>query len=71
MTKEHQQQRAVLTWKQLPTGYWHVRGLGPCNWTQPPDWPVADMEYLRLHAHPEVSEVFIRVARDVAKQMGG
>ncbi len=47
--------------KQLATGYWHVRGIGPCNWAQPPTWPCSE-ETLREHAFPEASEEFIRAA---------
>jgi hypothetical protein len=28
-----------ITYKRLPSGYWHIRGRGPCNWAQPPHWP--------------------------------
>lgn len=47
--------------KQLPSGWWHVRGRGPCNWSQPMHWP-CDEETLRRCAHPEASEEFIREA---------
>ena len=45
----------------LPSGYYHVRGRGPNNWAQPPQWPCSE-EALREHAHPEASEKFIRDA---------
>jgi hypothetical protein len=25
--------------RQLDSGYWHLRGPGPCNWAQPQRWP--------------------------------
>lgn len=46
---------------QLPSGYWHIRGRGPCNWSQPPCWP-CDEAALRAHAHPEAGERFLRMA---------
>lgn len=46
---------------QLSSGYYHVRGRGPCNYSQPPYWP-ADKETLRQHAHPEASEAFLEAA---------
>lgn len=48
----------AITVKRLDTGYWHIRGHGPCNFAQPPVWP-CDVETLREHAHPEASETFI------------
>jgi len=47
--------------RRLPSGYYHVRGRGPCNWSQPPVWPCSD-ETLRLHAFPQASEAFIQTA---------
>ena len=46
---------------RLANGWWHVRGHGPCNWAQPPEWP-CDETTLRRHAFPEASEPFIRAA---------
>jgi hypothetical protein len=46
-----------MTIKQLPSGYWHIRGEGPCEWSQPPHWP-CDEQTLREHAFPEASERF-------------
>lgn len=51
----------TLTIRRLDSGYWHVRGRGPCNWTQPPVWP-CDAETLRAYAHPEASEAFLHAA---------
>ena len=47
--------------KKLESGYWHVRGNGPCEWAQPPHYP-CDEETLRAHAFPEDSDKFIREA---------
>ena len=48
-----------ITAERLSTGWWHIRGQGPCNWAQPPTWP-CDEATLREHAFPEASESFIR-----------
>jgi hypothetical protein len=45
--------------RQLESGYFHIRGRGPCNWAQPPSWPCSE-EMLRQHAFPEASDAFIR-----------
>ena len=50
-----------ITVRQLESGYWHVRGIGPCNWVQPKRWPCDEAE-LRRSAFPEASEAFIRAA---------
>lgn len=47
--------------KVLPSGYYHIRGDGPCNWAQPPYWPCS-IEVLRAHAFPEASDGFLREA---------
>jgi len=47
----------TITITQLPSGYWHIRGRGPCNWAQPPHWPCSE-EVLRAHAFPQASEEF-------------
>lgn len=54
----------------LDSGYWHLRGSGPCEWAQPPCWP-CDERTLREHAHPEASEKFIRECMADAEQGGG
>lgn len=51
----------TITTRRLESGYWHVRGQGPCNWSQPPHWP-CDEATLRKHAFPEASEEFISAA---------
>lgn len=55
------QETLVITAKRLDSGYWLIRGDGPCEWAQPPHWPCAE-ETLRRHAFPEASERFIQAA---------
>ena len=50
-----------ITVKRLPSGYYHIRGDGPCNWAQPPSWP-CDEQMLRASAFPQASETFIEAA---------
>lgn len=50
---------------QLSSGFVHVKGEGPCNWAQPPNWPCTEAE-LRRHAFPEASEDFIKSAMKAA-----
>lgn len=52
--------------RQLPSGYWHVRGHGPCNWAQPPTWPCSEEE-LRAHAFPEAGDRFFADAMTAAR----
>lgn len=47
----------MVTVKRLSSGFFHIRGRGPCNWSQPPHWPCSEAE-LRAHAFPEASEEF-------------
>ena len=55
---------------KLSTGYVHIRGQGPCNWTQPPHWPCTEQE-IREHAFPEASENFLRaVVKQAEEHMG-
>jgi len=53
-------QRAIHV-KWLASGYYLVRGTGPCEWVQVPAWPCEEAT-LREHAFPEASESFIREA---------
>ena len=54
---------------RLSSGYWHLRGDGPCEWAQPPHWP-CDEATLREHAFPEASEKFIaECMADAARRM--
>ena len=43
--------------KKLDSGYWHARGIGPCNWAQ---WigPLTDDAFF-----PEASDEFRRALR--------
>ena len=45
--------------RRLPSGYYHIRGEGPCNWSQP---PVLTEGAIRTAAHPEASEEFLQAA---------
>lgn len=47
--------------KRLSTGYYHVRGQGPCEWAQPERWPATEDE-IRSSAFPEASEEFLLAA---------
>ena len=51
----------MIEMTRLSSGYWHIRGFGPCNWAQPPEWP-CDEATLREHAHPGASDDFVREA---------
>lgn len=51
----------TITVRRLESGYYHVRGQGPCNWAQPPEWP-CDEATLRAHTFGEASEDFVRSA---------
>lgn len=57
----------TITWKQLESGYWLIRGQGPCEYSQPPRWPAGDADFIRLHAHPEASEQFVNAAAVATK----
>lgn len=57
----------MITARKLESGWWHIRGVGPCNYAQPPCWPCSE-EVLRQSAHPEASEVFIREAMGLISQ---
>ena len=46
---------------RLSSGYYHIRGIGVCNFAQPPEWPCSE-EMLREHAFGQASEVFVRAA---------
>jgi hypothetical protein len=56
-----------ITIRRLSTGWWHIRGHGPCNWAQPPRWPCT-AEELRQHAFPEASEEFLMAAQREVKR---
>lgn len=45
----------MLTFKRLSSGYWHIRGSGPCEWCQPDAWPhCSDFNFF-----PEASDTFM------------
>lgn len=46
---------------RLSSGYYHIRGNGPCEWAQVERWP-CDETALRAGAFPEASDTFIRAA---------
>lgn len=58
--------RSRLNVKQLPSGWWHIRGAGPCNYTQPPTWPCSEEE-IRKHAHPEAGDNFLETVCRLAR----
>lgn len=60
--------RAAISIKRLSSGYWLVRGHGPCNYSQPPHWPT-DAETLRRHAHPEAGPQFLAEAARKSKEV--
>lgn len=47
--------------RRLPSGWWHVRGEGPENWSQPPTWPCDELT-LREHACRGASSRFFVAA---------
>ncbi len=55
----------IATIQRLSTGYYLVRGVGPCNWSQPKTWPCSE-EHFTAHAFPEASDEFIRDAMRIA-----
>ena len=46
-----------ITMRRLESGYVHIRGVGPCNWAQPPRWPCTYAE-LDESFFPEASLEF-------------
>ena len=60
----------MITVKRLQSGYWHIKGKGPCNYSQPPYWP-CDYQMLERFAHPEASERFLHQAEEVAMIKAG
>ncbi len=53
--------------KQISTGWYHIRGIGPCNWVQTPEWPATEA-VIREHAFPEASEEFIKLVIEAAER---
>jgi hypothetical protein len=60
----------MITAKRLESGFWIIRGDGPCEWSQPPRWP-CDEQMLRDHAFPEASEAFFAEAIRAANPTTG
>ncbi len=52
--------------RRLESGFWHVRGYGPCNWAQPPQWPCSEA-MLREYAFSQAGEEFILAAMQLAE----
>lgn len=58
----------TIHYRLLPSGFWHVRGPGVRNYTQPPSWPCTQ-DMIRQYAHPEASEEFLRECEQVARDL--
>jgi hypothetical protein len=52
----------TITVTRLSSGYWHLRGIGPCNWAQPETWPCNESD-LEDSFFAEAGETFRRVVR--------
>jgi len=50
-----------ITVTRLSSGYFHVRGEGPCNWAQPATWPCGE-QALRFASFQTPSDEFIKSA---------
>lgn len=57
-----------ITIRKIDSGYWHVRGRGPCEWTQPARWPASESE-IRESAFPQASEKFLLRVIALAKEV--
>ena len=66
MTTEQRLLEREIRTTRLSSGYWHIRGVGPCNYSQPPHWP-CDLDTLKAHSHPEAGEAFLRRAAKVSE----
>ena len=51
----------MITINRLSSGYWHIRGTGPCEWAQTAVLPTT-FEAVRAAAFPEASDKFCREA---------
>ncbi len=60
----------TISIKPLSSGYYQIRGDGPCNWTQPPYWPCAE-HVIRESAFPQASEEFIRAILRILSVLEG
>ena len=57
----------MITVERLSTGYFYLRGDGPCEWAQPDHWP-CDEPTLRASAFPAASDKFIHEALATVQQ---
>ncbi|MCU0613380.1 MAG: hypothetical protein MUE60_16550 [Candidatus Eisenbacteria bacterium] len=55
---------AQITIRQLESGYYHIRGRGPCNYAQVPSLESDPAEY----SHPEASPKFLALARQAVRE---
>ena len=53
--------------KKLNTGWYHIKGVGPANWTQPPTWPASE-DAIRQNAFPQASETFLKQVIAMAEE---
>lgn len=61
----------ALRVSRLLSGYWLIRGDGPCEWAQPRHWPCSDAE-LDAATFPEASPAFraaLRRGRDLVARL--
>ena len=58
----------MITIEHTNTGYYHIRGVGPCNWCQLPMWP-CDEATIRASAFPEAAEYFLREVIEEARRL--
>ncbi len=53
----------IVSIRRLESGYWHIRGRGPCNWAQPQFWPDMNEAAIEASFFNEAAESFRRVVR--------
>lgn len=53
--------------KKLSNGNYHIKGLGPCNWSTVPEWPCSE-ETIRECAGGEACEEFIKAAVEIVRK---
>ena len=54
--------------QQLSNGYWHIKGIGPCNWSTVKRWPCCE-DTIRDGAGGEASDEFIVAAAQIAIEL--
>ena len=58
----------IVSVRQLESGYWYVRGRGPCNWAQLLRWPT-DLKSAKTASFYETGLTFITaLAREGRKR---